>query len=77
MFKPGNLKLSIVRAILLHEGCNHIRTNGGHEIWSRKDLLRCITIQTHIDPVPGFIVQQIMRALDLKKVDMEKLIKEL
>ena len=40
---------------------------GGHEKWSRSDLLRPITIQNHIDPVPELIVKQILRHLDMTK----------
>jgi hypothetical protein len=36
---------------------------GGHEKWSRADLERPITIQTHVDPVPEFIVKQVLRHL--------------
>jgi predicted RNA binding protein YcfA (HicA-like mRNA interferase family) len=76
-FKSVNLPLSTVRKILLHEGCNLIRENKGHEKYSRKDLLRPITIQNHIDPVPEFIVKQIMRTLKLSNSDMEKILKKI
>jgi hypothetical protein len=77
MFKPGNCTLALFRKLLLHENCKPIRTVGGHEVWSRSDLQRPIIIQTHIDPVPEFIVLQTMRALKLSRKDMEKLIREL
>lgn len=38
---------------------------GGHEKWSRSGLDRPITIQTHIDPVPEFIVKQVLRHLKM------------
>ena len=40
---------------------------GGHEKWSRHDLDRPITIQAHIDPVPEFIVKQILRHLNMDR----------
>jgi hypothetical protein len=46
------------------KGLKHIRTTGGHKIWGGKSLQRPIVLQTHIDPVPGFIVKQILRALN-------------
>lgn len=73
-FRTSNLSLSIVRKVLEHEGCKCIRNNKGHEKWSRSDLLRPITLQNHIDPVPTFIVKQIMRTLDLSNSDMEKIL---
>ena len=77
MFKPGNCDLATLRKVLDHKGCKPIRTTGGHEIWCRSDLLRPITIQTHIDPVPEFIVLQIMRTLKLSRKDMDKILREI
>lgn len=76
-FKPGNLSLSTVRKLLVRQGCNLIGTKGGHEKWSRSDLLRPIIIQTHIDPVPNFIVLQIMRALSISRNQMEGILSEM
>lgn len=76
-FKPGNIKLSTLRKILQHQECNLIRRHKGHEMWSRKDLLRPITFQDHIDPVPSFIVSQIMRTLKLTHKEIEKILKEI
>ncbi|MEJ7673670.1 MAG: hypothetical protein WKF59_13455 [Chitinophagaceae bacterium] len=36
-------------------------------IGCRGDLLRPITIQTHIDPVPERIIKQIIHALDIDR----------
>jgi len=64
-----NVSLKDCRKFLTKVGCKNNRTNGGHEHWSRIDLLRPITIQTHIDPVPERIMRQILSALDLDKDD--------
>ncbi len=76
-FKSGNLPLSTVRKILKYQGCNLIRHDKGHEKYSKKSLLRPIVIQNHIDPVPEFIVKQIMRTLGLSNQDMEKILSEI
>lgn len=47
---------------------------GGHEKWSRSDLDRPITIQTHIDPVPEFIVKQVLRHLNMTRNQFVKAI---
>ena len=47
-----NIPLKLYRDFLKAQGCICNRTNGGHEHWSRSDLLRPITVQTHVDPVP-------------------------
>lgn len=68
--KLSNISLKEFRKFLRNQGLNIIKTTkgrGGHEKWSRADLDRPITIQTHIDPVPEFIVKQILRHLDMSR----------
>jgi hypothetical protein len=64
-----NIPLKLYRDFLKDQGCVCNRTNGGHEHWTRKDLDRPITIQTHIDPVPEFIIKNGLRILNLSKKD--------
>ncbi|MDR2653584.1 MAG: type II toxin-antitoxin system HicA family toxin [Prevotellaceae bacterium] len=54
-------------------GCKHTRTKGGHEVWVRKDLLRSIIVQTHIDPVPELVIQNDLRNLKMTKKDFFKI----
>jgi predicted RNA binding protein YcfA (HicA-like mRNA interferase family) len=56
--KLSNVTIKEYRSVLTQLGCSYIRTSGGHEIWTRKDLTRPITFQTHIDPVPERIIKQ-------------------
>lgn len=68
--KLSNITLKDFRKFLKKQGLNLIKDSkgrGGHEKWSRFDLDRPITIQTHIDPVPEFIVKQILRHLNLNR----------
>lgn len=46
-------------------GCEHKKTKGGHEHWTKTGLNRPITFQTHIEPVPEFIMKQILKHLNL------------
>jgi len=74
--KLSNIPLKKFQSFLRAQGLNLIKDTtgrGGHEKWSRKDLDRPITIQTHIDPIPEFIVQQILRHL---KMDRKEFFKE-
>ncbi len=64
-----NIPLKLYRDFLKEQGCACNRISGGHEHWTRKDLLRPITIQTHIDPVPEFIIKNGLRILNLSKKD--------
>lgn len=59
------------RKFLEEQGCKCIRTKGGHEHWARVDLNRPITLQSHIDPVPEFIVRQHLRYLALSREEFE------
>ena len=73
--KLSNIPLKDFRRFLKNQGLNIIKTSkgrGGHEKWSRVDLDRPITIQTHIDPVPEFIVKQILRYLEITRVEFFK-----
>ncbi|MDR1021945.1 MAG: type II toxin-antitoxin system HicA family toxin [Prevotellaceae bacterium] len=67
--KLTNVKIADYREFLQKVGCKKIRTSGGHEVWSRKDLLRPIIVQTHVEPVPEFIIQNALRSLNLTKKD--------
>lgn len=63
----SNISLSQYRTFLTKAGCKLIGTEGGHEKWVRKDLTRPIIVQTHVDPVPEFIVRNGLRNLGITK----------
>ena len=67
--KLSNISLIEYRRFLIHLGCKQYKIKGGHEHWTRADFLRPITLQTHIDPVPEFIVKQHALILGLSKND--------
>jgi len=68
-YRVRNIGLADYRKYLEHIGCKLIRTKGGHFQYSRKDLGRPLTLQTHIDPVPEFIILNHLRVLGIKKTD--------
>ena len=74
--KLSNIPLKDFRKFLKNEGLNIIKDTkgrGGHEKWSKLGMDRPITIQTHISPVPEFIVKQILRHLNMdRKTFFEK-----
>jgi len=68
--KLSNIPLKDFRKFLSSQGLNVIKTSkgrGGHEKWSKTGIDRPITIQTHIDPVPEFIVKQVLRHLNMNR----------
>lgn len=64
-----NIPLKTFRQFLTHQGLKCIRQSGGHEIWSRHDLTRPVPLQSHIDPVPEFIVKTILKTIKATKED--------
>ncbi len=73
--KLSNISLKDFRKFLKKCGLNVINTSkgrGGHEKWSKKGMLRPITLQTHINPVPEFIVKQILRHLKMTREEFYK-----
>jgi predicted RNA binding protein YcfA (HicA-like mRNA interferase family) len=64
-----NIGLKDYLTFLEYIGCKCNRTTGGHHHYTRKDLNRPITVQSHIDPVPEFIIKQHLRALNMSKKD--------
>lgn len=75
--KLSNISLRVFRDFLEEQGLKLIKTSkgrGGHEKWARSDLERPITIQTHVDPVPEFIVLQVLRYLGMNRKQFFKAI---
>lgn len=73
----ANIKIQILKKFLKKQGCVFVRINAGHEIWQCPKCTRPIVFQTHIDPIPEFIILQILRTLNISKKDFEKIINAL
>lgn len=73
----SNTSLATFRKFLLAVGCECVSTNGGHEKWKRDGLTRPIIVQTHIDPVPEFIVRNALRTLNISTNDFMNIVKSL
>lgn len=68
--KLSNISVREFRKFLLNQGLQIIKGpkgRGGHEKWSKPNMERPITIQTHVDPVPEFIIKQVLRYLDISR----------
>lgn len=69
--KMSNIPLSDFRRFLSDMGCTlsekGTKGRGGHEKWVKKGLLRPITLQTHVDPVPEFIIRNALSSLGITK----------
>lgn len=72
----SNIPLKTLRDYLKWKGLKCYRVNSGHEIWGCTGLLRPIVFQTHVDPVPEFILMQIIRNLKADRADFIKFLSE-
>ena len=55
--------MSVFRAFLLSKGLSLLRVSGGHEVWGKSGLLRPVILQTHVDPIPEFIILNCLRTM--------------
>jgi predicted RNA binding protein YcfA (HicA-like mRNA interferase family) len=67
MKKLSNITLKEFRDIMLRLGLQPLRTTGGHEIWTKPGLRRTIVFQTHVEPLPEFVVKNIIRDLGMTR----------
>ena len=67
MPKLNNISLNKYRKFLIQIDCKCTRKKGGHEHWTREKLPRPLTLQSHIEPIPEFIIKQHLRHLNLTR----------
>ncbi len=70
-----NIDLRTFRAFLTYKGLKKIKTEGGHEKWSKQELLRPVILQTHIDPVPEFIIKNNLSTIGSNRKEFEEWLK--
>ena len=75
-YKLSNVSLTQFRQFLSYIGCVCVSTLGGHEKWKKEGCLRSVILQTHIDPVPEFIVKNNLRTLGLSRNDFIEWLKQ-
>ncbi len=64
-----NISIAKFESFLVLAGCKYIKTTGGHKKYSRCDLKRPIVFQSHIDPIPEFIIKNALRPLNISKTE--------
>ena len=74
--KLSNISIAKFAAFLELALCKFVKIEGGHQKWTRADLFRPIIFQTHIDPVPEFIVKNNLRVLGYSKNDFFYILEE-
>ena len=63
MNRLKNIPLVLFKKFLVYKGLKLVKTEGGHEKWYSHGLLRPVIIQTHVDPVPEFIVRNCLKTM--------------
>lgn len=64
-----NISISKLESFLELCLCKFIKNKKGHIQYTRSDLTRPLPFQNHIDPVPEFIIQNLLRGLGYSKKD--------
>lgn len=75
-YKLSNVSLTQFRQFLSDIGCVCVSMSGGHEKWKKEGCLRSVILQTHIDPVPEFIIKNNLRTLGLSRNDFIEWLKQ-
>jgi hypothetical protein len=70
-----NISPKLFREYLEWKGLKKIRTTAGHEIWAGRSVKRPVVFQTHIDPVPEFIIRNNLRTLGVDRDDFIEFLK--
>jgi len=74
-YKASNVPLNDFKSFLEKLGAKCIRITDGHYIYAHSKLQRPIPLQTHVDPVPQFIVLEVINYFEMSSEDMWKIIK--
>ncbi|MBO4645171.1 MAG: type II toxin-antitoxin system HicA family toxin [Bacteroidales bacterium] len=77
MKRLSNITVKEFRDLLLRLGLQPLRTSGGHEIWIKPSLRRAIVFQTHVEPIPEFIVRNTIRDLGMTRQEFLEILESL
>lgn len=71
-----NVTISQLESFLELCLCKFIKNKKGHAQYTRSDLTRPLPFQNHIEPVPEFIIQNILRGLGYSKKDFFEILEQ-
>lgn len=63
----ANITVNELRAVLAAFGLSKVRTKGGHEAWMKPGMKRPVIVQTHVNPVPEFIIKNNLRNMGISR----------
>lgn len=77
MKKLSNLTINDLRLVLRYFGLEFLRTKGGHELWAKPGMKRPIVFQTHLKPIPEFVVLNLMKTLGIDKQELVSILEKI
>jgi len=66
-----NIPRNSFRNFLRYKGLRLIKTEGGHEKWWKEGMLRPVILQTHVDPIPEFIIRNNLTSMMSSRKELE------
>ena len=63
----ANITIKEFRDVLIALGLTKVRSKGGHEAWMKNGMTRPVIFQTHIEPIPEFIIRNNLRNIGISK----------
>ena len=73
----SNVSISEFRAIMLLLGLSKVRTKRGHEAWMKAGMTRPAIVQTHVDPVPEYVLRNNLRIIGISREEFLTLLEKL
>lgn len=73
----SNITIAELRQVLSALGLEKQRTKGGHEAWRKEGMTRLVVFQTHIEPIPEFIVKNAIRNLGVTRQEFLEILEKL
>ena len=77
MRKLSNISLKEYRTTLSRLGRSPVRSKGGHEAWMKTGMTRPVIFQTHVEPIPEFVVRNNLRNIGITKEDFLAILENL
>lgn len=72
MGKYSNITIKRYKRILKHFGLSKVRSHKGHEMWWKEGLLKNVVFQTHIDPIPEFVIYSNIDTMRVSKQEFDE-----
>lgn len=67
----SNIQLDTLRAFLLEKNFHFGFVHAGHELWVREDMVRPVVLRIGFEPVPEFVIRNLLRNMGVDGGEME------